>query len=125
MSENPLSAVLRSLSPRNGEELILLRALLTGVRAMHRRVYADLGYSGLNRGNTVSLSTGYRASEELLAAIPAGDKRYFDGLVEAFEVYQTIHGEAFPVDSQPNPDMTLGELRRIRDLCLQRGLAAA
>lgn len=121
MSENPLSQVLYSLLPRNAEEVSLLQALLAGARAMHRRAYADLGLSRLEVASSLTLATGYSASEELLAVIPAADKRYFDGLVEAFEVYHSIHGEAVPLE-MAHHTLALTELRRIRDLCLQRGL---
>jgi len=125
VSDNPLSQMLHTLFPRNAEEMTLLRTILSGVRAMHRRVYADLGYgSSLVPGTLSSLTTGYSASEELLAAIPAADKRYFDGLVEAFEIYHSIHGEAVPVESLSPQDLALRELRRIRDLCLEKGLGA-
>ncbi len=124
MSDNPLSQMLLTLFPRNAEEMNLLRTILAGVRAMHRRVYADLGYASAAVPSTISLVTGYNASEELLAAIPAADKRYFDGLVEAFEIYHSIHGEAVPVDFLSPQDRALRELRRIRDLCLEKGLGA-
>ncbi len=88
---------------------------------MHRRAYADLGLSRLEVASSLTLATGYSASEELLAVIPAADKRYFDGLVEAFEVYHSIHGEAVPLE-MAHHTLALTELRRIRDLCLQRGL---
>lgn len=119
MPINPLSYVLQSLVPRDAEEMSLLKVLLTSVRAMHRRAYADLGFARVAGGSNVTLASGYSASEELLAAIPTSDKRYFDGLVEAFEIYQSIHGEAVPVESLS--DLALRELRRIRDLCLDSG----
>jgi hypothetical protein len=101
----------------------LLRALLASVRAMHRRVYADLGFARVAAATAVSLSSGYSACEELVAAIPPSDRRYFDGLVEAFEVYHSIHGVSVPIETLTTQDHTLGELRRIRDLCLESGLS--
>jgi hypothetical protein len=122
VSDNPLSQILHSLIPRNPEELSLLQSLLAGVRAMHKRVYGDLGFSRVTSLSTVTLTSGYSASEELMAAIPAADKRYFDGLVEAYEIYHSIHGQALSIDTLSLHDGALNELRRIRDLCLEKGL---
>jgi hypothetical protein len=110
--------------PRDAEEMSLLRTLLLGARALHRRVYADLGFSRVSQSPTVLHATGYSDSEELLAAIPAADKHFFDGLVEAYEIYHSIHGQALAIETLSPKDVALTELRRIRDLCLEKALGA-
>lgn len=58
---------------------------------------------------------------EFIHQIPEQSIRYFHGLVEALDIYQSIHGKAIPVSIDPNDD-SVREIRQIRDYCIQEGL---
>jgi hypothetical protein len=54
--------------------------------------------------------------------LPEESRNYFYGLVEALEIYQSIHGRWIAVNSLTPGDTSVQELRQIRELCLQDGL---
>ena len=55
-------------------------------------------------------------------SLPEESRNYFYGLVEALEIYQSIHGRWIPVHSLTPGDPSVQELKQIREMCLEEGL---
>lgn len=123
-TQSRISRLIKSLTPDDPEEKSLLRALLECAESIYHRCHQDLGLS-FGTSSAV-LSTGVGApdldfeSERVLEMIPSEAKREFDGLVEAVEIYYSIHGRS-PSQMLAVRDTPISELRSIRDYCLQRG----
>src|SRR5687768_11415367 len=100
--EPRVARVMKSLAPTDDEDFSCLRAVITRAHQTQHEIE--------------------RGTEELIAflsALPEELTRYFHGLVEALEIYQSIHGRPVLQDLSEN---TVRELRQIRDLCLAEGL---
>jgi len=106
MGEGNLSTLLQSLIPKDEEELSTLRRLLH-----HAQRIANGGPEEV-----------YDA--QMVAAIPQEARKYFHGLVEAVEIYQTIRGGSIPASGLKAQDPSIRELKQIRDLCLQGGFGS-
>lgn len=116
-----VSQVLTKLSVSSASEIPLFRALFYCAHAVHRRNQGQL----VQRLDAV---VAFGANEEdsfdpwqFIREIPEQSIRYFHGLVEALEIYQSIHGSPVPVTVEPTDD-AVREIRQIRDICIQEGL---
>ena len=96
-----IATILQSLVPRNEEELSLLQRLLHQAQLMARGIPL------------------YENDPGLFDAIPHDARRYFHGLVEAVEIYQSIRGQSPPVQNLTLQDPVVYELKQIRDMCLE------
>lgn len=122
--------VLTTLSARDSEELSVFRMLFYCAHFLHRRNQGDMG---LDQGKKVinefvSFDLPTEAPLEAIAdpfafirEIPAQSMRYFHGLVEALDIYKSIHGKPAPQAIEPT-DAAVKELKQIRDLCIHDGL---
>ncbi len=97
MSGQKFEYVLRGIIPSCEEELCVLRDIL--------------GWALKRQWGMVH--AGAFQSEEI--------HHYFAGLVEALEIYHSIHGEHFSPESIALNDKSLYEIKQIRDLCLLQG----
>lgn len=122
--ESPkVDEVLTRLVARDAEELSVFRMLFHAAHSVHRKNVCDLGLSQRIQ-DVVSFDTPSDFSGEVLQflkQIPAKSMRYFHGLVEALDIYHSIHGRPVPVTIDPSDD-AVREIRQIRDLCIQDGL---
>lgn len=125
---NRLARVIQSLSPETQEDMALLRTVLACAQTVQKRTHGDLALrgGGGNAAVEIKVMTGISPVEEaerFLLSLPSEARKYFDGLVEAFEIYHSIHGVAPALSAVgTRSDRTLQELRQIRDLCLEEGL---
>ncbi len=104
MGKTELKQLLESLDPRNDEERSLLGAVL---------VWAEQW----NRGEF--LARRDKDGAAFLSELAPEAQRLFHGLVEALGIYLSVHGRIGDLQSG-----ALGELKQIRDLCLQEGLSS-
>jgi hypothetical protein len=119
------SELLRSLLPKDQEELSLLQFILHSAQTLQRGSALDIG---LVKSATVALAEekpgfGLPADvQNFLMNLPEDLKRYFHGLIEAVEIYHSIHGQPLPINRLTLTDETVYELRQIRDMCMEEGL---
>ena len=59
----------------------------------------------------------------VLHSISGEPLRYFHGLVEALEVYRSIHGRDIALEPEKLRDSEIHELRQIRNMCLENAEA--
>lgn len=114
VNESEVCEVLKTLSPRNEEELSLLQFLLGCAQRLHC-------------GTSFSLASKMAAEKgadliQLLGSLPEDAKKYLHGLVEALDIYQAIHGQGLAIQALTLSDKSVYELRQIRDMCLAEGL---
>ncbi len=112
-----LSDVLKSLVAHNAEEASVLQSVLGMAQSLLAMGQKDLGLAALSapEGQEPELP-------KLLSSLPEESRTQFSGLVEALEIYQSIHGT---VTSILNLNETaVSELRKIRELCLHGGTHA-
>lgn len=93
-----LSEVLKSLLPRDEEELNTLQTVIESLQSLNRARRGDL-----------------------IGSIPSEAHKYLHGLIEALEIYQHIYGHALTVSSLSLSGKAVHELRQIRDMCLEEG----
>lgn len=119
-----LSDLLKSLLPKDQEEILLLKTVLACAQHFQQRTYVDFGPSGMKELMLTELSVngGLQEFLDLLHSLPADALRYFHGLVEALDVYRSIHGRGVPLNSINIDEKWVHELRQIRDICLDDGL---
>ncbi|MBY0371647.1 hypothetical protein K2X33_13255 [bacterium] len=110
-----LSEILKSLTARNAEEESLLQTILGIAQSFHQRGHKDLGLAAVT-------GESQAADLQLLTSLPEEARTQFFGLVEALEIYQSIHGTATSLLNLNETAVT--ELRKIRDICLQGGTHA-
>lgn len=118
MSQAPLTQILKSLAASNVEELNLLKSLVRWAQQVQEG-------SSIQALNGISCRLGF--SEDLdpvafLRSLPAELHRYFHGLVEALEIYHSIHGRPVSVAELSLSNGSVRELKQIRDMCLEEGL---
>jgi hypothetical protein len=115
-----LSEILKSLVARNDEEATLLQSILRVAQSFLTSGQRDMGLA------LAASSPSERESEtalpQLLTALPEESRTHFSGLVEALEIYQSIHGPVASILSLNETAVT--ELRKIRELCLDGGTHA-
>ncbi|MCB0404595.1 MAG: hypothetical protein KDD51_07390 [Bdellovibrionales bacterium] len=116
--------VLKSLLPRDTEDLAILRFLVYCAQLIQRAGHTDLS---LNRMEAVAYRDPQVPSVEFdiqkfIAGMSEASKRYFYGLIEAVDIYQSIKGRSLHSDSLVADDPVVHELRQIRDMCLDDGL---
>jgi hypothetical protein len=111
-----LSEILESLVARNPEEESVLHSVLGFAQSLLNVGQKDLGLI------TAVASTEEPALKELLTTLPETSRTQFFGLVEALEIYQSIHGRASSLVRFN--EAAVAELRTIRELCLQGGTHA-
>lgn len=119
-----ISEILKSLVPRDQEELSLLRFILHCAHFLQRGGLSDLSL-GPVPVVAVRVDQSQIVGAEIkgfLEQIPEDSKRYLYGLVEAIEIYQSIYGRAIPIHNITMKDTLVYELKQIRDFCLQDGL---
>lgn len=117
MSHQAIKYILESLVPRNSEELSQLRNIVNW--ALQVQQSASL--------NTLStLSARFAISEGMdplsfLRSLPTELHRYFHSLVEALEIYHSIHGRPISLAELTLGNRSVQEIKQIRDMCLQEG----
>lgn len=118
-----ISDVLKSLLPKDHEELSVLRWVISCAQDARRRLSDVLPASA---GNLMAMQSAPASDAPafygLAATLPEDAVRYFHGLVEAIEVYRSIHGHPVQVETLAMEDKAVHELRQIRDLCLDDSL---
>jgi hypothetical protein len=126
-----LSDILTSLDAKEPEEISLFRFLLQCAHAFHKRNHSDLGLttrkvSGAETLRMYSSDGGIHGTNmdilRFVEELPRHSMRYFHGLVEALDIYQSIHGKPLPISTISPSDESVRELKQIRDLCIQEGL---
>lgn len=124
-NENQISSLLKTLFPKTQEDLALLRSFLACALYFQDRASLDLGL------DTVPAELGMETKaageielelQQMIQAIPEDAIRYFHGLVEAVQVYQSIYGQPLRIQNIGLSDKSFHELRQIRDMCLDDGL---
>ena len=118
-----ITEIITNLNATSPDDLELFYQLLRAAQTIQRRNQPDIGLS--NRLNSV---VGFGSSVEtpldvieFIRLIPDQVLRYFHGLVEALEIYQSIHQKPLPTQIEPT-DSIVGELRKIREYCILEGL---
>ena len=116
--------VLESLAAQTPQELSVLRGLVAFAQSLQARAQRDLGFAwAADLAHEVCSAFGLASDfPRWLACLPEESKNYFYGLVEALEIYQSIHGRWIAVNSLTPGDTSVQELKQIRELCLQDGL---
>jgi hypothetical protein len=119
-----LAGLLKSLLPKNEEEVLVLKTVLACAAHFQQRSYVDFGPAGMKELMVTELAAhgGLKEFLELMHTLSADALRYFHGLVEAIDVYRSIHGRTVPIDNLGLDDKWIHELRQIRDICLDDGL---
>lgn len=123
--------VLKSLGARNEQEQYLLRTLVglavsVGARASDLGVAASLEWERASKALPESHSF-----PEVFNSVPEDIKNEFYRLVEAVQVFSSIHGpiqfEVHKAAAEAPVKLPewLAELRRIRDMCAAAGFKAA
>ena len=129
LDRSQLAQVLKSLVPRDQNELSVLRTLIASVQEYQRKTLAEMAMSGF--GDLMAMAqterevrnkNGGTEFREFVASLPQDTLRYFHGLAEALEIYQSIHHQPVPVGRLTVDDASVHELRQIRDMCLDEGL---
>jgi hypothetical protein len=125
------TSLLKSLIPKTQEDLSRLRFLLHCAHLIQRGAALPspeqnlenlLGQSGtlvLNDYRTPGVGLDLKS---FLLDLSEESRRYFHGLVEAMEIYQSIHGQSLSIHNLTLSDQSVYELRQIRDMCLEEGL---
>ncbi len=118
-----LSELLISLVPQDDDELSVLQQVMACALYFQQKAFLSLG--PLGRESAISMANLSSRAEGLsdeftkvLSSIPEQASRYFHGLIEAMDVYQSIHGIAVPIATLSARDRSLQELKQIRDMCL-------
>jgi hypothetical protein len=107
--------------PRDEDEQSLLERILDSVEWMHRHAHSDLG---LYHSEKTAWDRGSAPADVdlFIRQVPPDARRYLHSLVEAVEIYESIHRTPLR-GSNPNwSESSLQELRQIRDFCLQDGV---
>ena len=94
------TSVLKTLAVTNSEDLEILKMFLAWAQKASQGLRSDFHY--------------------LLNNLPLEAQRYFYGLVEAMEIYHSLHGPTLSPE-EITAEGKLQELRQIRDLCLFDG----
>ncbi len=118
-----VSEVLKSLVPKDQEELSILQLVVDCAQSLQRASLMDLRLGrDIAAANQESSRGMPLEAKSLLEQIPQECTRYLHGLVEALDIYQTIYGHSLQGQSLTLADKTVYELRQIRDMCLEEGL---
>lgn len=114
------SELLKSLLPKDQEDLSLLQFIVHCAKLLHRGSQIDLG---LGRTSVALLEEGkgFGLTEDVqqfLLSLPEESKRYLHGLSEALEIYYSManHPIAQPVFSLS--EGAFQEIKQIRDMCM-------
>ncbi|MBI4405113.1 MAG: hypothetical protein HY537_13200 [Deltaproteobacteria bacterium] len=118
-----ISELLKSLIPKDEDELSLLQFILRCAVLLHRPFQSDLAL-GVKTSVCVEVPTADWETDlgKFIEMVPEDAKKYFYGLVEALEIYQSIYGRSIPIQNLTLSDRSVRELKQIRDYCLQDGL---
>ena len=119
--QSQLHEILESLAAETPQQLSVLRGLVAFAQGLQN---GGLGFSWAS-GLANDVCRAFDLAAEFptwLASLPEASKNYFHGLVEALEIYQSIHGRWIAVNSLTCGDTSVQELKQIRELCLQEGL---
>lgn len=120
MGPQAIEGVLKNLVPKDADELSLLRLVLHCAQ----QVQKGSSLEPARPSSPCEAHQVFDAAElrSFVASIPEGGRRYFHGLVEALDIYQSIHGHTLKLQNVSLSDQSVHELKQIRDLCLQDGL---
>ncbi len=113
---NEAAIVLKSLMPEGQQELSHLKWVLYFARRVQKGLWQDGSATPVPLFSQKQVPPGEVAT--FLSSLPSDCQRYFHGLVEALEIYQSIHGKEIPVDEASLRNGVVHELRQIRDMCL-------
>lgn len=127
VSRSKITEVLQTLLPRDEEGLSALRFLVACAQRIQKGGHADLSLrpaEALSLGDRTSLAPPAPLTDAhgFLTNLPEQLKRYFYGLIEAIDIYQSMRGQSLSSDALDLHDPVLQELRQIRDMCLEDGL---
>lgn len=116
MALGRLWRLLRSLQPNSPEELNLLRGLVRMAQSVQDWA-SDLGLAATVVWERCATALGTQDEfPRVFNSLPPHIKNEFYQLVEAVEVYRSIHGASLSPDQiRPEDPAILQELRRIRD----------
>src|SRR5262245_32150185 len=104
---------------RSPEEESVLQSLIGFAQTLLSRGQKDLG---LALAAEPLAAVGSTELPRLLTGLPEESRTHFSGLMEALEIYQSVHGT---LGSLLNlNEAAVAELRKIRDICLQGGTHA-
>jgi len=119
-----VSEILKSLAPKNQEELSLLRVVLSCAEKLHKGPHMDLGLGPAYRsGGFLEEQPGIHFdAQTFLQSIPEDSKKYLHGLVEALDIYQSIYGHPLHIQNITISDKSVRALKQIRDMCLEEGV---
>lgn len=112
-----LSEVLKNLVAQTAEEQSVLQAVLGIAQSFILRGQRDLGLAV-----AATASSDSHGLPQLLTTLPEESRTHFFGLVEAMEIYQSVHGTAASLLNLN--ESAVSELRKIRDICLEGGTHA-
>lgn len=112
-----LTEILKSLVAQNPEEESVLQSVLGMAQSLLAVGQKDLGLA-----MAVSGETSEHGLPQLLNTLPEESRTHFSGLVEALEIYHSIHGTVSSILTLN--ESAVSELRKIRELCLEGGTHA-
>lgn len=123
-----LAQILVSLSATNTSEWSVLKTLLGYADKMRARE-ASIGLHGSEMLSVSSMRLEASALAgadgdvfEFLAQLPERSLRYFHGLMEAMDIYQSIHGQNLLAAEVLPSEKSLREIKQIREMCMEEGL---
>lgn len=114
-----LTELLESLVPNEPQDSVMLREVLSWANKLRQ---ADA--VALSHESTLRLQSNAAGGDlfSIFLDLPAAAKRYFHGLVEALDIYHSIHGDDIDTSLLCANAPELVELKKIRDMCLEEGL---
>ncbi len=107
-----MNDLIRSLLPKDQEEMHLLQVLIDSVQSFGKK-QADLALL------PVAAAKSSIDEKSLWEMVPEESRRYLHGLIEAVEIYQSIHGQMRMTQPIPVNPASVNEIRQIRDMCLE------
>ncbi len=113
-----LSDIIKNLVAHSPEEQSTLRTVLKIAQTFAAKGQRDLALATLSSSELESPALG-----KLLVSLPEESRTQFFGLVEALEIYASVHGTAASALQNLN-DAAVSELKKLRDICLQGGTHA-
>ena len=109
-----MNELICSLLPKDQEEMHLLQTLINSVHSLGNR-QADLALAPI----ALKIETPALDERSLWDIVPEESRRYLHGLIEALEIYRSIHAEARLAPSISLNPASVNEIRQIRDMCIE------
>ena len=121
ISSEDIARVIKSMMPKTREELSQLSWVIHFARRVQKGVWRDPRLEPLV---AFEFAGGRPPSDvgSFIETLPSDCQVYFHGLVEALDVYHSIHGREVPLEEGSLKENIIHELRQIRDMCLDTNL---